>query len=187
MLATDLFEIDGTWRKGQIIMDNVQMYNCSQKDTYRSGIRFEGATGYSRVSNSTVHNGLDWAASILQASNIELLDNTFVGFRAIGMRIDNARNCTITGNFVGDVNGRNIQFLNSAIDKEACYAYGSYLENGPGTPNYEMTFMNNIAAGCPFAGFIAPGHNCDDSSQVHFKDNVAHSVGGYGAYVYKQP
>lgn len=30
VLATDLFEADGTWRKGSIIMDSVQVYNCSQ-------------------------------------------------------------------------------------------------------------------------------------------------------------
>ena len=29
VLATDYFENDGTWRKGQIIFDNVQLFNCS--------------------------------------------------------------------------------------------------------------------------------------------------------------
>lgn len=55
VLATDMFESDGTWRKGTIIMDNVQVYNCSQKDTYYSAVRFEGASGNSRVSNSAIH------------------------------------------------------------------------------------------------------------------------------------
>ena len=30
VFVTDYFETDGTWRKGQVIFDNVQMYNCSQ-------------------------------------------------------------------------------------------------------------------------------------------------------------
>lgn len=29
VLTTDMFEIDGTWRKGVTIFDNVQVYNCS--------------------------------------------------------------------------------------------------------------------------------------------------------------
>ena len=29
VMVTDMFESDGTWRKGSIIMDNVQVYNCS--------------------------------------------------------------------------------------------------------------------------------------------------------------
>ena len=85
-MATDLFEADGTWRKGQIIMDNVQVYNCSQKDTYKAALRFEGTLGgHSRVSNCAVHNGLDWGVSLENANNVELINNTFVGYRAIGM------------------------------------------------------------------------------------------------------
>lgn len=108
-MVTDMFESDGTWRKGSVIMDNVQVFNCSQKDSYHSALRFEGATGgYSRVSNSAFHNGLDWGVLIKTANNIELINNAFVGFRAVGMNIDYSRNCTIDGNFIGDVFGRNI-------------------------------------------------------------------------------
>ena len=46
------------------------------------------------------------------------------------------------------------------IDKEACVAFGSYDVDRGST--YEMTFTDNIAAGCPYAGFIAPGHECGD-------------------------
>ena len=187
VMVTDMFESDGTWRKGSLIMDNVQVYNCSQKDSYHSAVRFEGASGgYSRVSNSAVHNGLDWAVLILSSNNIELIGNTFVGFRAVGMNIDYARNCTIDGNFIGDIVPRNIAFIDSTIDKEACVAYGSYEKVG-GTPTYDMTFTNNIAAGCKFAGFIAPGHDCGDSNDRSFYGNVAHSVEGYGWYGYPNP
>jgi len=47
-----------------------------------------------------------------------------------------------------------------------------------------MTFTNNIAAGCPFAGFVAPGHICGDTADRSFYGNVAHSAGGYGVYAY---
>jgi len=165
VLATDLFEPDGTWRKGSLIFDNVQVYNCSQKDAYHSSIRWEGAIGgYSRVSNSAIHNGLDWGVIIWDSNNVELIDNVVVGFRAIGMNLDNWRNSTVTGNLIGDVGGRNIQFIDMTIDKEACVAYSSYRTPGKGTASYDITFMNNIAAGCIFAGFVAPGHDCDDTS-----------------------
>ena len=45
ILVSDYFETDGTWRKGSLIMDNVQVYNCSQLDTFHAAIRFEGGIG----------------------------------------------------------------------------------------------------------------------------------------------
>lgn len=188
ILVTDIFEFDGTWRKGGLIMDNVWVDNCSQKDAYHSSIRFEGATGgHSSVSNSAISHGLDWGVIIWSSNNVELHNNAFVDFRGIGMNLDLTRNCTIVGNFIGDVYGRDIQFIDMTIDKEACVAYGSYVSSEKGSPSYDMTFMNNIAAGCPFAGFIAPGHTCGDTESRAFYNNIAHSVGGYGSYMYPNP
>lgn len=65
VLASDIFEIDGTLRVGSLYMDNVQVYNCSQKDTRNAAIRFENALGgFSRISNSVFHNGLDFGVSV---------------------------------------------------------------------------------------------------------------------------
>ena len=58
----------------------------------------------------------------------------------------------------------------------------SYLTNGSTCIDIEVT--NNVAAGCFFAGFIAPGYDCDESDSVRFKDNIAHSVDGIGAAIY---
>lgn len=192
VLATDLFEPDGTWRKGSLMFDNVQVYNCSQKDAYMSAIRWEGATGgFSRVSNSAIHNGLDWGVMIWDSNNVEFVNNAVVGFRAVVMNLDKFRNSTIVGNFIGDGVGRGIEFIDSTIDKEACVAYGSYRNPGKGNPSYDITFTDNIAAGCMFAGFVAPGHDCDDTEQVSFRNNIAHSIGGsetgYGVYIYGNP
>ena len=164
MLATDIFELDGTWRKGSLIFDHVQVYNCSQKDAYHSAIRFEGAMGgYSRISNSAVHQGLDWGLIIWDSNNVEIVDSMFVGWRAVGWNLDKFRNSTLTGNFIGDVGGRGIEFIDMTIDKEACVAYSSYRTPKGGTPSYDITFTDNTAAGCIFAGFVAPGHECDDT------------------------
>lgn len=110
-----------------------------------------------------------------------------VGFRNIGMRIDFARNCTITYNFIGDVRTRGIEFINSAIDKEACVAYCSLESNKSGSPCYDMTFTHNIAAGCPFAAFVAPGYEECGKNTKNFYKNIGHSSAGYGAYIYPPP
>ena len=41
ILVADFFEPSLTLRKGSLIMDNVQVYNCSQKQTYKSAIKWE--------------------------------------------------------------------------------------------------------------------------------------------------
>lgn len=103
------------------------------------------------------------------------------------MRIDNARNCTITGNFIGDIYDRAIKFLDSTVDKMACVAYCSLESSAGGTPCYDMTFTDNIAAGCPFAGYVAPGYETCGVNKKNFHNNIAHSVKGYGAYIYPPP
>ena len=172
-------------------MDNVQVYNCSQKDTFKSSIRFEGSYGNStspsKITNCAVHNGLDWGLSILNAANIEVKDSHFVGYRGLGVRIDSASSITFTGNFVGDVRRRKLNVLGMFIDKEACIAYGSYLSPSSGTVTRDMIFENNIAAGCPFAGIVGPGEDCDAVDPVSLKNNTAHSVDGMGIYAYANP
>ena len=91
---------------------------------------------------------------------------------------------TFTGNFIGDVRDRKIQFTGITVDKMGCVAYGSYTE---GTTNYDAKFSNNIAAGCPYAGFVAPAYTTCGGSNDNFKDNVAHSTSRVGAYAYANP
>ena len=46
----------------------------------------------------------------------------------------------------------------------------------------------SIAAGCSYAGFVAPGHTCGEAlSQQSFRSNVAHSVSGSGALIFPDP
>ena len=191
IVAIDFFETLELTREGHIIFDNVQVYNCSQKDTFKASIRFDQAYGSanttSKITNSAIHNGLDWGLSIDGSRNIEVKDSHFVGFRQLGVRIDTASNITFTGNFIGDVRRREINVLGMFTDKEACVAYGSFKENKSGTVTSKMTFKDNIAAGCPFAGFIAPGEDCDAVDPVSFKNNTAHSVDGMGVYAYANP
>ena len=58
VLVSDFFEPDLTYRTGSLIMDNAQVYNCSQKQTYKAAVKFEGAfRGRSKISNSVISTG----------------------------------------------------------------------------------------------------------------------------------
>jgi hypothetical protein len=71
------------------------------------------------------------------------------------------------------------------LDLEACYAICSL----PDTGNCEeVKVTNSIASGCPYSGFVAPGHTCGEAeTQDSFKNNIAHSVDGVGVIVFPDP
>lgn len=43
IVTSDFIEENGVWRTGSTWMDSVEIYNCSQYDTYKPAIRFEAA------------------------------------------------------------------------------------------------------------------------------------------------
>ena len=96
--------------------------------------------------------------------------------------MDFVRNVTLEDTFTGDVMPRELTAGDQVVDKEGCVAICSFMTQGSKCSSLKIT--NNIAAGCKFGGFIAPGHNCDDSGSTKFRDNVAHSSNGSGAYIY---
>ena len=66
---------------GETYFDNVEIYNCSQYDTYKAALRFEGAKlGRSRVSNSAIHHGLGIAIHVEFAENILIQGNNIFNF-----------------------------------------------------------------------------------------------------------
>lgn len=130
ILVTDLFESDGNWLKGELDFDQVQVYNCSQKDTLYSAIRFEGHLGGdSKVKNSAVHNGLGVGIAVLNSNNVDLDENVVVGFRQVGMILDFVRDLKVERNFIGDVSTSGNSYIDTSNDKQACVAYGSYINN----------------------------------------------------------
>ena len=178
-----MFESNGAWRKGSIIFDNVEVENCSQRNTFKAAIRFEGAYGgYSTITNTVVHNSLAWSVSVMRSNNVHLESSTFVGSRAIGVQMDFVKNVTLHDTFTGDVMPRPFTAGDMVVDKEGCVAVCSYMTQG--SKCFDLKITNNIAAGCKFGGFIAPGHDCGDSQSTKFRNNVAHSSNGAGAYIY---
>jgi hypothetical protein len=73
ILTSDFQEANNEYRVGETYMDNVEVYNCSQYDTYKAAIRFEdGKLGQSKISNSAIHHGLGMAVNIEFSENIIL-------------------------------------------------------------------------------------------------------------------
>ena len=62
--------------------------------------------------------------------------------------------------FVGGIIPRTDALMGGLIHKEACYSICA-LESGNLCTNTKL--KNSIAAGCPYAGFIAPGSSCYDN------------------------
>jgi hypothetical protein len=88
----------------------------------------------------------------------------------------------LDGIFVADVQRRDdISDLDGAVDKEGCVAFCSYWQ---GNKCYQSSIQNSVVAGCPYGGYVVPGHDCNDYGNKKFYNNVAHSVDGSGAYIY---
>lgn len=101
ILVSDFFEPNLEYRTGSLIMDNVQVFNCSQKQTYKPAIKFEGAfRGASKVSNSVFSTGKGMGAIIENSVNIELKDNIFADFIQQGIWVQRSDSITLDGNWV---------------------------------------------------------------------------------------
>lgn len=73
--------------------------------------------------------------------------------------------------------------MQNTVDKESIYSVCAYF--GTDRSCYDNSVTNNVATGGLYAGFVVPGHDCDASaSQTKFRDNVAHSIDGSGAYIF---
>jgi hypothetical protein len=104
IVTSDIVEFDLTMRYGQLVLDHVEVFNCSQIDTYKSAIRFESAmTKVSTISNCAIHNGYSWAINVKRSNNVELKNNMIYNFRPIAISIDYAENITVDSNVVGHI------------------------------------------------------------------------------------
>lgn len=57
----------------------------------------------------------------------------------------------------------------------------------PGDVCSDIKLIGNIAGGTTFSAYVAHGHDCGNYNQLFFRDNVAHSVEGTGAHIFKRP
>jgi hypothetical protein len=185
IMTTDLYNpVSKASYYGKAIFDNVEVSNCSQRDTFRAAIRFENARADSvgKITGCSIHHSLAWSLYITNSKNIDVIDSSFVMAKAIGINLHGTINVHLDGVFVGDVTERENTALDGFLDKRACIAFCSYF----GGSCIDSSITNSIVAGCPYAGFVTPGDACD-SPTSKFKDNSAHSVTGNGAVIYPDP
>jgi hypothetical protein len=96
VLVSDNIEIDGTVRNGQLIMDSVELYNCSQGNTFKSAIRFEGVnTEAHSITNSAIWGNLGWGWSAMYSSHIFMQNNAIIGGYQMGLAVVGSHNVTI--------------------------------------------------------------------------------------------
>lgn len=103
-----------------------------------------------------------------------------------GINIDTAANITLDGNFVALVRSRHL--LSDTLGDTQCAFVG--CGKTPGQYCLDIKMTNNIAAGVEPGGVDTTGYtimanDCGDSKTVIFKDNIAHSIGGNGAIIFK--
>lgn len=183
IVVTDNYEYD--WQKqreGNIVLDSVEVYNCSQRNTFRSGIRFEQATRRSQlIRDSSIWGSLAWGLSSQFSANI-LVENThIIGAKAVGVNVFTSNNVTFDRIIVGSVTKRDFGGTQAMVDREACVTLCAYNEEDDCT---DIKIRNSIAAGCPYAGFIQVGHDCGTAdTQDNFRGNVAHSSERVGAHI----
>jgi len=87
------------------------------------------------------------------------------------------------GNFIGHIHARNFEAEHLKEPLSGLGICGFTV----GDMCYNLKIQDNIVAGAEFYGFASPGHNCDNSSDDTFKNNVAHSIRGYGAAIFPNP
>lgn len=163
------------------MMDNVEVYNCSQRDTFKAAIRFEGSQNkWSSVTNSAFHHGLGKGLQVAYSKNLYLSNNIFFDFIQMGGNVETSSNITIQSNAFFHVGVR--------VDK-----FGGLMPINGGLILCGLTagdictglrVVNNYVAGVPYAGYGAPGVDCTDNDGWAFRDNIAHSVNGTGAIFY---
>jgi len=61
-----------------------------------------------------------------------------------------------------DVKKRSLALGDNMVDKESCFSVCTWIDGGGSCNN--ISVINSIVAGCPFAGFVVRGHDCGQSA-----------------------
>lgn len=159
IVTSEYTEPSGTIRSGMTYMDSVEVYNCSQYDTEKAALRFEGVTlGHSGISNSAIYQGLGWGIAIQSASNLLFKNNIVFSFVKMGININSATNITISGNLVSNIGQRTIIAYDQSIDTTGGILGCAYVQGDMCT---EISITDNIVSGVAQVGYAAYGLNCN--------------------------
>ena len=185
VVTTDVLVSATETARGKTILSNVEIEKGGQEKV-KPALRFENSNGGSQVVGSVVHGSDYYGLYIMSSSDITIEETTIVKATSMGVITLSTNNVIMDKLFVGGIIPRTDALMGGLIHKEACYSICA-LNAGNLCTNTKL--KNSIAAGCPYAGFVAPGSSCNDNDdQEHsFYGNIAHSVQGNGALIYPDP
>lgn len=127
ILTSEIINFDQTIQFGELKLDNVEIYRGGQDDTYKSGIRFEGALrGTSLVENSVVWGGIAKPLYMKNAKNVTVKNTALIGGYQFGAMIRTVTNVQLDGLFVADIKRRFLNPNSLDIDKEAGIGFCSF-------------------------------------------------------------
>ena len=185
VLVADFYEPSLTLRSGSLNLDNVQVYNCSQKFTWKSAVQWEGASrASSKVTNSVISSGKGMGMRIYNSANVVLEGNVIADFVSQGIWVQNSQSITIDNNWVHHV----IPWADETpVIKVYPILPDFYLGGITAT---EMTskiiLRRNVVSGTWHHGIHFRPMECDEtvvegSTDFIFENNIAHSISGNGA------
>ena len=170
VVTSDFLEGSGEIRKGRTFLDHVELYNCSQYNTWKAALRFDNANmGSSRVSNSSIHQSQGVAVEIKESKNIIIeTTNIFVAFK-FGINIVTSNNITIDRNWVVGILFRRLAALTSGDPNAGIVMCGE--KKGDKCSDVRLT--NNVVAsvedtGVDTTGYTVMNHKCGDYRTVVF-------------------
>lgn len=179
VVTSDFYEEDGTLRSGLTLMDNVEIFNCSQRDTTMAAVRFEGSfLSNSTISNSAIHHGLGMGVTFLDAANQTLVNNTIFMFVGVGIYAEKAASILIQNNWVISINSQLLAAMSQRSNEVGMLICGK--RPGDWCPGVQI--LQNMVAGVngsivDTAGYVVKGHKCGrEKNQTVFRDNIAHSI-----------
>ncbi|TNV88211.1 hypothetical protein FGO68_gene8985 [Halteria grandinella] len=188
VLTSSFIEGNGESRDGKTFLDHVEIFNCSQYDTFHGAVRFEISWGkWSNISNCAIHHGYGYGVQIMQSGHVYFQNNIVYGFTRFGINIGSSSNITIDGNFISRIDAR-AGILTALLGDTQGAVVGCAKE--PGDFCNDIFIINNIASGVQAAGvdttgFVQNGHQCGDYSKPYFRNNLAHSIEGTGSIIFR--
>lgn len=88
VVTSDFIEGNGEQRNGHTYLDHVEIYNCSQYDTEKAALRFDGSLlGDSLISNVSIHHGAGFGIEISNAANVTIKDSSVFDFKKFGINL----------------------------------------------------------------------------------------------------
>ena len=104
VLVADFFERDWSHQKGHLELDYVEIFNCSQRETFKPALSFEYARGgVSSVTNSAIHHGQGFGVAVVKSREVTFSNNVVYSFFEKGLKVEDSFFVTVDDNLIGHI------------------------------------------------------------------------------------